>query len=237
MLLVARSAASARAIAEEYGWTSADTVQELAERQPQLYPSSATSKPAADCSHRAHSEPPYAAVVLLEMPANWGEAIQVLVDVLRGDGQIGRDCAQTIPMHCGNPDFDYKDVHSAPRMTLGAFRAALEALYTRATGRTLVYTLHGKPHPATYELALENFKLQTGCEVPPSSIICVGDNPVSDILGANGMGGCFKSVLVRTGVWQGEEAAAANLEPWRVYADVLECVTDVLSASVAVASA
>jgi ribonucleotide monophosphatase NagD (HAD superfamily) len=166
------------------------------------------------------------------MPANWGEAIQLLVDVVRGDGHIGRDCVQTIPVHCGNPDFDYKDVHSLPRMTLGAFRAALDALYLRATGRTLVYTLHGKPFPATYELALDNLKHQTRCEAPPSRIICVGDNPVSDIQGANDMGGCFKSVLVRTGVWQGEELVAGTV-PWRVYDDVLECVRDVLSNSAA----
>lgn len=212
-----------------YGWSAADTVQELIERQPQLYPSSAACKVSSECSHRAHTEPPYAAVVLLEMPANWGETIQVLVDVVRGDGQIGRDCVQTIPFHCGNPDFDYKDVHSVPRMTLGAFRAALDALYEKATGRTLIYTLHGKPFPATYELALENFKQQTRSEALPERIICVGDNPVSDIQGANNMGGCFKSALVRTGVWQGEEATDASVMPWRVYDDVLECVRGVLS--------
>jgi ribonucleotide monophosphatase NagD (HAD superfamily) len=204
-------------------------VQELVERQPQLYPSSAACKIAAGCASRAHSEPPYAAVVLLEMPANWGEAIQALVDIVRGDGQIGRDCAQTLPVHCGNPDFDYKDVHSFPRLTLGAFRAALDALYTKATGRTLVYTLHGKPFAATYQLALENFKQQTRRDQPPDCIICVGDNPVSDIMGANGMGGRFKSVLVGTGVWQGEEPANASVAPWRVYGDVLQCVTDLLS--------
>jgi ribonucleotide monophosphatase NagD (HAD superfamily) len=163
------------------------------------------------------------------MPANWGESIQLLVDVLRGNGRIGLDCAQTIPFHCGNPDFDYKDVHSVPRMTLGAFRSALDALYTRATGRCLVYMLHGKPHAATYELALENFKQQLGSKPPPKAIICVGDNPDSDILGANSMGGVFCSALVRTGVWQGEAAASASHVPWRTYADVFECVSDVLS--------
>ncbi len=207
-----------------------DTVQELAQRQPQLYPSSAAQKVTADCSHRAHDEPAYAAVVLLEMPTNWGEAIQLLVDVLRGNGRIGLDCAhQTIAFHCGNPDFDYKDVHSMPRMTLGAFRSALDALYTRATGRALVYKLHGKPHMATYELALENFKQQLGSKSPPKAIICVGDNPDSDILGANSMGGSFCSVLVRTGVWQGEAAASASHVPWRTYGDVFECVSHVLS--------
>jgi HAD superfamily hydrolase (TIGR01456 family) len=231
LLLVARSSSSARAIADDYGWTAVDTVQELAARQPQLYPSSSASKVGADCSHRAHSEPPYAAVVLLEMPANWGEAIQLLVDVLRGNGSIGVDCAQTIPFHCGNPDFDYKDVHSVPRMTLGAFRTALDALYTAATGRALVYTLHGKPHPATYELALETLKEQLHGAASLSSVICVGDNPASDIQGANGMGGLYTSVLVKTGVWQGEAAASASQVPWKVYGDVLECVRDVLAPS------
>ena len=229
MLLVARSASSSRAIAEAYGWTAVDTVQELAARQPQLYPSSASCKVGSECSHRANSEQPYAAVVLLEMPANWGEAIQVLVDVLRGNGCIGLDCEQTIPFHCGNPDFDYKDVHCLPRMTLGAFRNALDAVYTTATGRALLYTLHGKPHRATYDLALDILKRQTRSDAVPACIVCVGDNPVSDIQGANGMGGVFKSALVSTGVWQGEEASSPSQVPWRVYGDVLECVTNVLS--------
>jgi ribonucleotide monophosphatase NagD (HAD superfamily) len=212
-----------------YGWSAVDTVQELAARQPQLYPSSASSKATPDCSQRAHSELPYAAIVLLEMPANWGESIQILVDVLRGNGRIGLDCAQSIPFHCGNPDFDYKDVHSMPRMTLGAFRSALDALYTRATGRALVYTLHGKPFSATYDLALSTLTRQLRPGTALSAIVCVGDNPASDVQGANDMGGVFKSALVKTGVWQGEEAASANQVPFRIYDDVLQCVADVLA--------
>jgi HAD superfamily hydrolase (TIGR01456 family) len=169
-------------------------------------------------------------VVILEMPANWGEAIQLLVDVVRGNGSIGDDRPQTIPLHCGNPDFDYKDVHSVPRMTLGAFRLALETLYREATGRQLQFTLHGKPHRATYELALKTIMQQTGATAPPATIICVGDNPLSDIKGANDMGKPFKAVLVRTGVWQGQEAETASTAPSRIYNDVFECVVDTLLA-------
>ena len=33
----------------------------------------------------------------------------------------------------------------------------------------------------------------------------IGDNPKSDIRGANGFGGIWKSVLVRSGIFQGKE--------------------------------
>lgn len=37
---------------------------------------------------------------------------------------------------------------------------------------------------------------------PPTKCFGIGDNPKSDIRGANGAGGHWRSVLVRTGVFQ-----------------------------------
>ena len=65
----------------------------------------------------------------------------------------------------------------------------------------------GKPFPIQYEYAEALFRqnaLAAGIRTP-TKYIGVGDNPKSDIRGANGAGAHWQSVLVRTGVFQGEE--------------------------------
>ncbi len=52
----------------------------------------------------------------------------------------------------------------------------------------------------------------------------VGDNPASDVAGANGNG--FHSILVRTGVWKGDPGHGAH---W-VVGDVEEGVERILQA-------
>lgn len=46
--------------------------------------------------------------------------------------------SQSIQVHFGNPDFDYQDALSTPRLTLGAFRLCLDALFEAATGACLL---------------------------------------------------------------------------------------------------
>jgi ribonucleotide monophosphatase NagD (HAD superfamily) len=60
----------------------------------------------------------------------------------------------------------------------------------------------GKPERITYEysMRLAQQTLPEGLEI--SEFYMIGDNPNSDIKGAIGMG--IKSILVKTGVWQGE---------------------------------
>ncbi len=45
---------------------------------------------------------------------------------------------------------------------------------------------------------------------PLKAIYGVGDNPLTDIAGANGAGGPWRSALVRTGMFQGKGNDAAN---------------------------
>jgi ribonucleotide monophosphatase NagD (HAD superfamily) len=76
--------------------------------------------------------------------------------------------------------------------------------YEQQTGQRLTITCYGKPTPLTYEFA-ETRLNQLLAQTPYSSlsrIFMIGDNPASDIQGANNRGGIWTSVLVRTGVFQ-----------------------------------
>ncbi|KCV72033.1 hypothetical protein H696_01439 [Fonticula alba] len=97
-------------------------------------------------------------------------------------------------------------------LTLGAFRESLATLFQLAVGRKLETIQFGKPFPEMYAyteraLALQFYRSTHGTDpadiqqdLPlPGTIYAVGDNPLSDIKGANGRGAPWTSVLVRTG--------------------------------------
>ncbi|RUS13444.1 HAD-hyrolase-like-domain-containing protein, partial [Jimgerdemannia flammicorona] len=103
-----------------------------------------------------------------------------------------------------------------------SFRLALEALYSRHTGgHELRYTLFGKPEPATYVYAenlLETIAAAQGAALhcvdsikPRRRVYAVGDNPASDVAGANAYG--WTSLLVRTGVFDGSEGENSREYP------------------------
>lgn len=85
------------------------------------------------------------------------------------------------------------------RMDIGAFVAGLEYV----TGKQA--TIIGKPSPAFFKLAIQQLKL------PASQVVMIGDDIDSDVGGAQRAG--LKGVLVRTGKFRPEYAAASNIEP------------------------
>ena len=92
---------------------------------------------------------------------------------------------------------------------MGAFRIALEAIYKATTGADLPYTQLGKPYTSTYAFADAMLRRHLGDlgDDPEKNlkVYMVGDNPASDIAGANSFG--WQSLLVRTGVYGGGEPA------------------------------
>jgi HAD superfamily hydrolase (TIGR01456 family) len=127
-----------------------------------------------------------------------------------------------------NPDLFWSTGYHLPRFGQGAFQAALRGVWARVTGGAeLRCTVIGKPHRETYRFAErklarhradmlasrpgreeqqqeeEEVKKVAGSSL--RTVYMVGDNPESDIAGANGyeseLGAEWCSVLVRTGVW------------------------------------
>jgi HAD superfamily hydrolase (TIGR01456 family) len=143
------------------------------------------------------------AVFIVQDPEDWGLASQIVSDVVLHRGVLDRDASLDTPhvqLFASNPDFDYKDVHSTPRITTGAFLLCLQTIFTRISGEQLHIELLGKPHNPIYAYARKQLEQAHSIK----TFYCIGDNPLSDIAGANAQGAQFFSILVRTGVFKGD---------------------------------
>lgn len=183
------------------GFDNFISIQDFATSFPLMYPSKTYDKG----SKVPEADKAISAVVILQAPTDWGEALQIVCDVIRMGGRVhspalapfSEDKGQAVEVLIANPDFSYAAEFPHPRMTSGAFRICLETLFKVETGRALEYTLYGKPHRLTYDFALRVLGEQKG---PVDRVYAIGDNPKSDIRGARDMGWC--SILTCTGCFE-----------------------------------
>lgn len=164
---------------------------------------------------------------------DWGLDIQVIKDVLlsrngilgtlsekNGDSKLpnrGYQQDNQPPLYFSNPDLLWAAQYPLPRLGQGALREALEGVWAALTGGPqagveLKKTVIGKPYRATYEFAEkrlikhreELLSVYDGSKGDLKRVYMVGDNPESDIRGANTykspLGTDWASILVRTGV-------------------------------------
>ncbi|CAG8664414.1 1621_t:CDS:2, partial [Cetraspora pellucida] len=171
------------------------------------------------------------AIMMFHDSRDWGRDLQIILDVLRSkDGYLETLASpqelstRNFPLFFSNPDIIWSNDCIVSRMAQGSFRLCLEHLYEKETGLQLKYTLFGKPETVTYKYAhklLEDYSFEiTGQKLPNRRIYAVGDNPASDIAGANRYG--WTSILVRTGVFKGDNHL---LNPAKYVADnILQAV-------------
>ena len=77
---------------------------------------------------------------------------------------------------------------------------ALQAIASKTLGREIEIERHGKPFKLNYQFAEEFLRAKAAKQaINISKFYMIGDNPNSDIAGANAMG--WVSILVRTGVF------------------------------------
>lgn len=178
------------------------------------------------------------AVFVFNDPRDWALDTQVILDLLLSSkGVFGtisdKNGREGLP-NCGyqqdgqphlyfsNPDLFWAAAYHLPRLGQGGFREALEGTWAATTGGPasgveLLKTVIGKPCQGTYEFAerqlVRNRSRIFGGETvhPLRKVYMVGDNPESDIRGANSYvsvnGSDWHSILVRTGVYAGGEPA------------------------------
>jgi ribonucleotide monophosphatase NagD (HAD superfamily) len=173
-------------------------------------------------------------------PTDWGLDMQILFDALVG--HVPSETAklipdiehevlrQTIPLYASNADIIYKADHPFPRFTQGAFVESFRALFELHTGSKLNVQYCGKPFPRQYEAAVSQL-IQEAVLLgnhPPMRYYGVGDNPKSDIRGANAAGDNWTSILVRTGVFRGKENDAEDPAD-HVCEDILDAVEYIIS--------
>ncbi|KAL9102040.1 MAG: hypothetical protein Q9163_002773 [Psora crenata] len=138
------------------------------------------------------------------------------------------------PIYFSNPDLLWAAAYHLPRLGQGGFREALEGVWSAMTGGEkmgvkLEKKMFGKPFQGTYDFAerrlQEHWRALRGKDESQrvnqddgrmqshrlQKVYMVGDNPESDILGANqyksAFGSTWVSILVRSGVYSGGEPA------------------------------
>lgn len=181
---------------------------------------------------------PIDAIFVFNDPSDWGMNIQILLDYLIPvSGGVGTMGDPPPPLIFSNPDLLWASTYPTPRLGQGAFRAALEGTYRRVVEATrpdldpqIKYTCIGKPFQETYEYAEDRLvKLLAESETIKAEdqlerVYMVGDNPLSDIQGAN----MFKSprgvewisVLVESGVYKRGQLFPRGGKPKVVVEDV-----------------
>lgn len=144
-------------------------------------------------------------------------------------------------LYYANPDLWWAAKWHLPRLGQGGFREAMEGIWDAVTGGEekgieLKKTIIGKPYHETYAFAEKKLKrhrdylLRTkavdGVLQPLQTVYMIGDNPESDIRGANNYrspdGTKWESILVQTGVWQ--PGKPLPVEPSRIENGVLGAV-------------
>lgn len=144
------------------------------------------------------------------------------------------------PLTFANPDMFWAAQFHLPRLGSGAFQAALQGLWRAVTGRAeLQVQMGGKPSAQTFQFAeerlighraklLEQRNRDRGAAGELRRVYMVGDNPASDIVGANNfkssMGIAWLSILVRSGVFAGEPPPEKDFRPRETVDDVLDAV-------------
>ncbi|KAG9395015.1 HAD-superfamily hydrolase subfamily IIA [Carpediemonas membranifera] len=182
----------------------------------------------------AHAQ--FAAVAVMADSNNLTRDMQLVLDALRFDGHChpddirqfldngGDDRRQHIPIFFANPDMVYGAAHPAPRLTQGCFRLMLESMFKALTGQALDVVQAGKPSAISYEYAAGLLRDKGGA----GSVFMVGDNPASDIRGANRVG--WTSCLVRTGIGARVDTETLPEEdrPAMVFPTVVEAIAHIV---------
>lgn len=137
-----------------------------------------------------------------------GRDVQVIIDIMRSKGVPGQEIhlpssdnqfEHHVKLYMSHEDFLYSSNFAWPRFGQGFFKMTLEHIYKNLTGHDLKITMFGKPNRASYKFAenrLQQINREMYGEESISLFYGVGDNPMSDIAGANAAGDHWKSVLV-----------------------------------------
>ncbi|KAG6977227.1 hypothetical protein JG688_00000578 [Phytophthora aleatoria] len=189
-------------VAKCYGFKKVVSVEDFLHHHPTQYPFVHYEQTPAP-----HHEEPIEAIIVMHDPINWAPDIQVAVDVLIGGDPpgSGHPLGKQTSLFVSNDDFVFSGAYPFPRFAQGAFTRCLKLLYEDLTGRELEVTNYGKPHNVTYNYAERLLNTISGQSEPLKHIYGIGDNPLSDIQGANNAGDEWTSILVRTGIYDGSK--------------------------------
>ncbi|KAF0448074.1 HAD-superfamily hydrolase [Gigaspora margarita] len=232
ILVIGGSGDNCRIVAKSYGFNRVVLPNDILAWKPSIWPFTKLSENDLKLTRKLDfSNVKIEAVMVFHDSHDWGRDLQIVSDLLQSkDGYLETLASpqellkQNIPLFFSNPDIIWSNDCLLPRLAQGSFRLSLEHLYKKITGLQIKYSLFGKPEEVTYKFAhklLEDYSFETsGHHSPNRKIYAVGDNPDSDIAGANAFG--WTSILVRTGLFKGDNH---HLHPAKYVADnILQAV-------------
>ncbi|KAL7423421.1 hypothetical protein Q5752_001001 [Cryptotrichosporon argae] len=218
VLVVGGRGDSCRRVAESYGLKHAYIPQDVIAWRPSIWDrTELTEEERAFVKPADFSTLPIAAILVLHDTHDWGRDATLILELMssvngvfgtqRPDRRRQKDGGE-VPLVFSNPDLEWRSEYPLLRLGMGAFSLAVSEVYKATTGLDLPFTQYGKPHAPTYAFAddmLRQHAAAIGANAEALSVYMVGDNPASDIAGANAHG--WHSILLRTGVYQGGEPA------------------------------
>lgn len=233
VLVVGGEGYKCREVAEQYGFQDIVVPNDIVAWDPTIAPYRVFTEEERKTSRpRDFTKTNIEAIMVFSDSRDYATDIQIIMDLLQSEnGRLGTRAkdpiSQRIPIYFSQGDMLCPTEHPYPRMSQGAFRIGLEAMYKSLTGVDLERVVYGKPELATYKYADEIIAswMETihNDERLPSNIYMIGDNPASDIIGGNMYG--WNTCLVRTGVFQGGENDEENPANFGVFKNVYEAVT------------
>lgn len=237
-VLIVGSYPSCVNIAHHYGYLNAVTIEDICRKYPLINPLNKGNATLMNGSNEGPL-PSVDAIMVFHDPVHWGLEMQILSDLLvhsnrssidesfiTGDGSRRK---QLIPLFTTNSDLAYTTEYPIPRFTQGAFVEAFKHLYRTFHQEEVELCHYGKPYKVQYAYAekvllneamlLQRTTTDTAHDIEALSSLSdrytyfgIGDNPLSDIKGANDAGPHWQSILVRTGMFSDAELTndAAN---------------------------
>lgn len=180
------------AIAKNLGFTKVTTIDQLCDAFPNLDMVDHKKRRGFHSPFRDYFLP-IEAVVLFGEPVRWETCLQLIIDVLMTNGNpsspIIRPPVSHLPILASNADLLWMAEAALPRFGHGSFMYCLENLYKKISGHPLQYTaIVGKPSEITYyhaEYLISRHATDLGYNQPIKHIYAIGDNPDTDVFGAN----------------------------------------------------
>lgn len=242
-----------RDIAHRYGFKNVVTPGDILTAHPNIWPFAALH--ASHYSSIAKPLPPgplkIDAIFVFSDPHDWALDTQIILDLLLSSkGELNTYSAKngdkSLPNNgwlqdgqpkliFSNPDLFWATSHPLSRLGQGGFRAAFQGVWDEVTdGAELTKLVMGKPTRETYlysERVLQKHRVELLSALHEEvgdlkQVFMIGDNPESDIRGANNFksptGTSWDSILVKTGVWQ--EGKPPKYEPKMIVDNVQAAV-------------
>ncbi|TAQ88577.1 hypothetical protein B7494_g3104 [Chlorociboria aeruginascens] len=219
-----------RAVAEMYGFKNVVTPGDILVSQPQIWPFNQIFTDYYTSTSRLLPSPlKIDAIFVFNDPRDWALDTQIILDLLfskagvlgtysekNGDTKLPNNGWQQDnqpKLYFSNPDLLWATNYHLPRLGQGGYQAALKGVWEATTsGAELQSTVIGKPSQETYQYAervlnTHRTKILNGRgKGALKRVFMIGDNPESDIRGANEYksrtGTEWWSVLVKTGVYR-----------------------------------